>query len=290
MVFIHQQDKFVERKLQYALHYVDKGWSIFPAPPGEKKSYKSAEFSNGRRWGATNDLDEIIEDFAKWPDANIGIPTGKDNGIWCLDVDTSEHGANGFASFANLEIQYGKLPDTLQAISPPGSIHYYFKYPSDIEIRNSTSVIGAGIDVRGDGGMVLAPPSIKPGKGAYKWHKAAKIAFAPDWLIELVKHEPRPPSEESHSVEHIIPSDFQNALFSIPPDFSRQGWFEIMCALYNIGGDAAKPLFDLWSRGGQKYDATGNAKQWESIKGSRYKYGIGTIYYYANQFKKGIEL
>jgi bifunctional DNA primase/polymerase-like protein len=56
--------------------YVSRGWSVFPVPPGTKKSYKSAERSGGRAWGMTRDPDEICRDFTRWPDAGIGIPTG----------------------------------------------------------------------------------------------------------------------------------------------------------------------------------------------------------------------
>src|SRR5215471_19585931 len=64
--------------VEWALLYANgMGWHVFPAPRGEKKSHKSAERSNGRRWGATADAAEIKRDFRRWPLANVGIPTGK---------------------------------------------------------------------------------------------------------------------------------------------------------------------------------------------------------------------
>jgi hypothetical protein len=171
-VFISSSDRTQDKKnkrLQFALTYAAKmGWSVFPAPIGTKKSHKSAEYCDGRKWGQTRDTEEIRRDWEKWSDANIGIPCGRDNGIRVLEVDTTDgHAVDGFYSLANLEAQHGALPETLQAISPSGSIHYYFKYPEgDLEIKNSTSAIGQGIDVRGEGGMVIAPPSVKAGKGS----------------------------------------------------------------------------------------------------------------------------
>jgi Bifunctional DNA primase/polymerase, N-terminal/Family of unknown function (DUF5906) len=154
---------------EHALYYATSlGWPVFPAPPGEKKSHKKAEYSDGRKWGATCDPDEIRRDFEQWPDANIGIRTGAISGFWAVDIDTPEgHGKDGFASLAALEAEHGALPATLQAESPSGSIHYLFKYPAGIKIRNSVSRIAPGVDVRGDGGMVIAPPSVKPGRGTF---------------------------------------------------------------------------------------------------------------------------
>jgi putative DNA primase/helicase len=179
--------------LNAALGYAGRGWSIFPAPHDltVKKSHKSAARSNGARWGATRDVDEIRRDFTCWPDANIGIPTGADNGFWVLDVDTKEgHSADGIASLAALEARHGKLPRTLSAQSPTGSIHLYFKWPVDAVIKGSTSAIAPGIDVRGRGGMVIAPPSVRADMGTYNWTLNVAIAEAPAWLIELTRERP----------------------------------------------------------------------------------------------------
>jgi hypothetical protein len=170
-----------------ALAYATRGWSVFPAPPEKKKSFKSAKHSNGRNWGMTADPEEIRRDWRRWPSANVGIPTGAVNGIWVLEADTLEgHDVDGIAALRRLEDENGRLPDTLMAVSPSGSIHYYFKWPTGAIITNSASKIAPGIDVRGEGGMVIAPPSIKAGVGIYKWlNDGTYIADAPDWLVAL---------------------------------------------------------------------------------------------------------
>ena len=96
-----------------------------------------------------------------------------------------------------LEAKHGKLPETLKGKSPTGSVHHYFNCPTDVVIKNTESKIALGVDVRGDGGMVIAPPSIRPGKGRYRWINNHPVADAPTWLIELCrdkddgrKHEP----------------------------------------------------------------------------------------------------
>ena len=170
------------RCLPAALSYAELGWHVFPAPRGEKKSHKSEKFS-GRKWGMTTDPDEIKRDFQRWPLANVGIATGSESGFWVVEVDTKEgHDVDGGASLRALEEKHGPLPDTLTGQSPSGSIHRYFNWPADREIRNTT--IAPGVDVRGEGGMVIAPPSVR-GNGSYVWISNAAIADAPEWLVEL---------------------------------------------------------------------------------------------------------
>jgi hypothetical protein len=274
--------------LKYARRYANEmGWTVFPVPIGTRKSHKKAEFCDGRRWGATRNVDEIKADFTKWTDANIGIPTGRDNGIFVVDVDTADgHGVDGYASLAALEAQFGTLPDTLRAISPSGSVHYYFNYPPDMEVRNSTSAIGEGIDVRGEGGMVVAPPSVKPGKGVYRWKQIVPIADAPDWLLELMwKDEPTPLVDtdcksiwSSNDITRV-----GEALEKIPAGCPYGIWFEILAALKNSFGDAACELARAWSLPSTKYSAKNFDSQWQSIRRYAYPYGLGTIYFYARQ-------
>jgi hypothetical protein len=188
-----------QRTLVAALAYAAHGWAVFPAPPGTKRSYKSAEHSDGRAWGMTRNAEEIRRDFTRWPDAGIGIPTGAVNGIIVVEIDTvAGHGIDGSHSLAQLETKHGAFPDTLQAISPSGSVHRYFNHPgSSIKIKSSASELGAGIDVRGDGGMVIAPPTVRPGVGVYRWINRNPIAAPPAWLVELTKDKPPPPKRLS---------------------------------------------------------------------------------------------
>jgi hypothetical protein len=183
---------------------------------GTKMSHKSAEHSNGRPWGATTDADEIRRDFRRWPHANVGIVTGAESGFFVVETDTAEghgDGVDGAAALAKLESEHGAVPVTREAESPSGSIHRLFKHPGPgFKIKNSASVIGPGIDVRGDGGMVVAPPSMKPGKGVYIWRNDLPIADAPQWLLDLVatKVEERstaPASNSQRALDTIKPRD-----------------------------------------------------------------------------------
>jgi hypothetical protein len=175
--------------LSDALDYAAKGWSIFPVPPNTKKSYKSEKHSGGRKWGATIDVAEIHADFTRWPDAGIGVVTGAISQIAVIETDTPKgHGVDGAGALAELETKYGRLPDTLMAISPSGSIHRYFKHPGG-KVKSSASELGPGIDVRGDGGMVIAPPTVRA-DGVYRWLNNNPVAPMPEWLVQLTQEPP----------------------------------------------------------------------------------------------------
>jgi hypothetical protein len=174
--------------LETALAYATNGYYIFPVPPGTKRSYKAKAYSpEGKNWGATKDPDTIHRYWMEHPEANLGVPTGADNGFWVLEYDTiaGGHAADGAASLAALEAEFGPLPATRQVESPSGSVHFYFRHPGfDIV---GTPNIRPGIDIRAHGNMVLAPPSVKDGVGIYKWRNNLPIADAPQWLLDLVK-------------------------------------------------------------------------------------------------------
>jgi hypothetical protein len=88
------------------------GWAVFPARPDKKCSYKSAEYSNGARWGATSDPAEIRADFTRWPNARVGIPTGIENMLVVIETDTiaGGHAHDGEPELKKLEAKYGPLP------------------------------------------------------------------------------------------------------------------------------------------------------------------------------------
>jgi putative DNA primase/helicase len=92
-------------RLEAALAYARRGWFVFPAPRGKKKSHASAAFSNGRLWGMTKDEDEIRRYWERWPDANVGIPTGSVNGFFVVETDTKKggHSDDGREALKRLE-------------------------------------------------------------------------------------------------------------------------------------------------------------------------------------------
>jgi hypothetical protein len=272
--------------LDTAFQYAARGWHVFPAPPGKKLSYYSAEKTNGRRWGATNNVDEINCYFAKFPRANIGIATGAESAFFVVEADTIKgHDVDGIASLKALEAVHGPLPETLMAESPSGSIHYYFRWPRDVIIRNSASKIGPGIDVRGAGGMVIAPPSARPGKGRYRWLNVNVITDAPQWLIELATADDgaaeRTANENAKADSTLIAA----ALAIIPNvDLGWEDWNRIGMATFAASGGDGFEMFDAFSRESTKYDSKETRQRWNSYFGSPpNRIGMGTLYFLASK-------
>src|SRR5262249_22102219 len=96
----------------------------------------------------------ITQWFTGWPGATIGVKCGRESGIFVIDCDVdTEEGLDGVTTFKEL---FPDLPETITVKTPRGGRHYYFRYPDNgTEIRNSTSKIAPGIDVRGEGGYVV---------------------------------------------------------------------------------------------------------------------------------------
>jgi hypothetical protein len=175
-----------------ALEYIAK-WYVFPAEIIEetniKKSHWSAEFSeSGLNWGMTKNAEQIRLAFRRWPNAGIGVPTGIENGFFVVEADTiAGHGVDGITGLRELEARHDQLPPTLMAVSPSGSLHHYFKHPGNgIKIKSSALASCVGIDVKGDGGFVVVPPT-KRDDGQYRWLNNHEIADAPEWLLNLVR-------------------------------------------------------------------------------------------------------
>lgn len=159
------------------------------------KPGKHPRLSNGHN-GATTDPDQIRRWWRRWPNANIGIATGERSGLLVLDVDTDED-ADGFASLAALEGEHGPLPQTLTVVTGGGGRHVYLKYPTGCGIRISAGKVGRGLDVRGEGGYVVAPPS-RTHKGPYKVINTKAPAEPPAWLLEAARAPHSAPEGNTH--------------------------------------------------------------------------------------------
>ena len=88
-----------------------------------------------------------------------------------------------------MEAEHGKLPQTVEVKTGGGGRHLYFKFPEGTKIKNSSNVLGPGLDIKSTGGYVIAPPSIHPDTGqpyAWEWSgdpEEVPIALLPDWLL-----------------------------------------------------------------------------------------------------------
>lgn len=153
---------------RWALQYARLGWQVLPVhwPMGNGCSCKRPDCTNPGKHpltlhgvhDATTDRRQIRKWWRTWPEANIGVATGAASGIFVVDAD----GAVGRETL----VQLCGNPRTLMSRTGNGR-HYFFRYPGE-RIRNSVR-FAPGLDVRGDGGYVIAPPSRHQNGKRYRW-------------------------------------------------------------------------------------------------------------------------
>lgn len=165
--------EFVEHALQYA----EKGFSVFALPVNGKVPRKD---TNGFK-DATRSQELIEEWWSENAHYNIGIKCGNFKGRCLVVIDIDKHGNDGYKGLSELEDLLGELPDTVTALTPTGGRHFYFL--SAKALKNSAKFQGKdGVDVRAEGGYVVAPPSIHPDtKTPYRWENGKspfEIPFA----------------------------------------------------------------------------------------------------------------
>lgn len=182
--------------LAAAIWYAERGYPVFPLHSvdgqgrcscGGRPGCKPGKHPRTKRGhlAATTDPDQLRRWWERWPDANIGIPTGERSGRLVLDVDTYNYGAG---SLEALEAEHGELPDTLTCKTGRGGLQHSFRYPTGCGIRNSTgerNALGRGLDIRGEGGYVVVPPSRT--EGPYEWLDRLPLAEPPEWLLEALR-------------------------------------------------------------------------------------------------------
>jgi putative DNA primase/helicase len=180
-----------------AISYARAGWPVHPL----KRRDKIPASPHGCK-DATFDADRIREWWEQIPDANIGIATG--HGFFVVDLD---------GPAAALWADANELPDTLTAITAKGR-HLFYALPPNTSVRNSAGQVAPGVDIRGAGGYVVAPPSVHPSGHVYQWldldepPSRSLLTAAPDWLLALVAtSERRQPSPQSR--------------FSLPPSIRK---------------------------------------------------------------------
>lgn len=166
---------FKAAALRYASTY---GWPVFPLIPGTKKPWGR---SNGKD-DATTDPEQIERWWQRQPNSNIGIATG--HGFVVLDVDPRHDGDD---TLAELESEYGRLPDTPEVLSGDHGRHLYFAWTGELKGGD----LAPGVELKALGQYVVAPPSIHPDTGhAYEWEPLCKpkdvpMAPLPAWIVEL---------------------------------------------------------------------------------------------------------
>jgi hypothetical protein len=138
---------------------------------------------------ATANPEEIRRIFANPKASMIGMPTGEITWLVVVDVDVKD----GRAGMEWLNANSHRLPQTRTIRTGSGGLHIYLRWPGQ-PIRNSAGKIAPGIDIRGDGGYVIVPPS--PG---YAIADDSEVAEVPDWLIPILAPVAPPAPPERHT-------------------------------------------------------------------------------------------
>ncbi len=200
-------------RLTAALALAERGWPVFPvhhprrADPGGAAACSCREqcgsigkhprTQHGLK-EATTDPAAIVAWWRKWPEANVGLATGPASGLLVIDIDPDKGGSE---SFAEVFDTHGDIPETVEVQTGGGGRHIYLAYPAGVRVANSSGKIGPGIDVRGDGGYVVAPPSLHRSGGQYGFVDGPAAGQlppdrspcpAPDWLLSLLVDRVRP--------------------------------------------------------------------------------------------------
>lgn len=180
-----------------AIEYAKKGFAVFPLKYRDKVPLTR----NGCK-DATTDAAQIKAWWQKYPNANIGLATGSvSQNVFVIDLDIDEdRGIDGYHSLEDWQREHGDFPETWTAITGRGGYHLYYR--GNGKVKNRAGIID-GVDIRGNGGYVVAPPSIHKNGNRYEWE------YSPD-EFEIAKAD--------NNVEYFLNHDDQkqSTAFTMP--------------------------------------------------------------------------
>lgn len=197
----------MRRPGEVALEYAARGWSVFPChsvhdaacscrQPDCGSPGKHPRVGTGLK-AATTDAETIGRWWRRWPSANVAVRTGAASGLVVLDVDPAHGGARSLDALVR---RHGPLPAGPVVRTGSGGLHFFFAHPGHA-VRNSAGLLGPGLDVRGDGGYVIAPPSRHRSGREYLWQAPPGVLpELPDWFAEAPRPVERPRPDEREPV------------------------------------------------------------------------------------------
>lgn len=212
--------------LQQALEYAERGWRVIPIKPNEKRppiqSWQTVATTDPetiRKWWTT-----------EYRNHGIGIVTGEESGVFVLDIDVTDN-KDGYHELERIETLFGELPNGPRALTGSGGMHLFFRNPAGLTIKNDAGKkLGTGIDVRGEGGQVVAAPTVHPNGNTYQWiddSEQLEPPDAPNWLLELLTEtaEPATPTTNTTTGQQI------DETYSAAANYNRRtNWFDLLTA------------------------------------------------------------
>ncbi len=209
----------MSKMMQAALEYASMGFSVFPLTEGSKIPLKGSAGVHD----ATQDTETICRWWTEMPMCNIGIAMG--NGFVAIDFDEDEEkDKHGIESLRRWEYEHRvELPDTIISLTPRGGAHYIYKDP--IGHGNKVDLYN-GVDVRGNGGYIVAPPS-RIGEKRYQWEYSpdeVEIATADDVVLDFLEGEHKEGQQGRFKLPKAIYAGEQEITF-----------MKLFGALWNLG-------------------------------------------------------
>ena len=191
----------MDELIKHASGYAKLGVFVFPCnldkTPMTPHGFKDA----------TNDRAQVRAWWTERPEASIGIACGA-SGWLVLDIDADKGGFESYAELRDKDIITPADLDTFTSRTGGGGMHIVWQQPQGVLIGNSAGKLGKGLDIRGDGGYIIAPPSPHPSGTAYQIERNARPRPAPGRLVELLLAAPSIPTSEGI----VIPKNLSRTL------------------------------------------------------------------------------
>ena len=210
---------------------------------------------------ASKDPEQIRAWFTEYPQANVAVATGSVSGIVTIDFDPKN---TTLAALVSAVVRrHGKLPDTARVSTGRGGQHLHYRLPEGVRIPSSVGTHKKGlylnVDVRGEGGYVLVPPSTNA-SGPYTWKSdLSTLADAPAWFVAF--HSPKATPDTSSNTSHTFGLEskellayVRSCLETLGPAVEGQGGSNRTYAAaslvrhdYALSDDVGWELFSEWN-------------------------------------------
>lgn len=203
-----------------AVAYARNGFAVFPCEPDGKEPATKHGFKD-----ATTNPKMVAAVWQDHPRCNIGIATGAmSGGVFVIDVD-NHNGVDGAQYLLEWQREHGDFPETACATTGSGGTHYFFRVPNGVSVKSAAHVID-GVDVRGDGGYVVVPPSKHPNGNRYEWdlhYEDFPIATANESVIALVSNNGAQESQRFELPDVMKEGDRTDKLFKYTSSLQARG-------------------------------------------------------------------
>lgn len=221
----------------YALKYLQQGFSVIPTR-GKKPLVEWQRYSKERP-----SEQQVIDWWTQWPDADIAGPSGAVSNTVVVDIDGGE---------------VPSLPITVASRTSPGHFQYFFKHPG-FAVQNSAKIVASNIDIRGDGGFVVLPPSRHFNKETgdqdftYRWvnsPETTELAELPSWILDKIKEKKDVETLVQGSTQGSRNNDAASLIGSLLVRYPQSDWESICWPLveaWNGRNSPPLPLGELQS-------------------------------------------